>query len=160
MVRKHTKNCPVPLVPTTVDLRVILYEVLGKYKILPGVYKIIISNSAHKITSFWVFVINIIKMNLDWKNCHHYWHSEVHLSREYRRLPPLTFLPVVHLRVCPKCSWKLLSSYICSVSSVQDFFFLSRFSFTNNIYESQDCRGKGRAFLWLFTTSSTGFTGT
>ena len=72
MVRKHIKNCPVPLVPTTVDARVILYEVLGKYKILPGVYKIIISNSAHKITSFRVFVINIIKMNLDWKNCHHY----------------------------------------------------------------------------------------
>ena len=71
MVSKHTKNCPVPLVPTTVDLQVILYEVLGKYKILPGV-KIIISNSAHKITSFRVFVINIIKMNFDWKNCHHY----------------------------------------------------------------------------------------
>ena len=60
MVRKHTQNCPVLLVPTTVGLRVILYEVLGKYKILRGI-KIIISNSAHKITSFWVFVINIIK---------------------------------------------------------------------------------------------------
>ena len=34
MVRKHTKNCPVPLVPTTVDLQVILNEVLAKYKIL------------------------------------------------------------------------------------------------------------------------------
>ena len=60
MVRKHTQNCPVLLVPTTVGHRVILYEVLGKYKILRGI-KIIISNSAHKITSFWVFVINIIK---------------------------------------------------------------------------------------------------
>ena len=47
-------------------------EVLGKYKILPGAYIIIISTSAHTITSFWVFVINIIKMNVDWKNCHHY----------------------------------------------------------------------------------------
>ena len=34
MVIKHTKNCPVPLVPTTVDLQVILNEVLAKYKIL------------------------------------------------------------------------------------------------------------------------------
>ena len=72
MVRKHTKICPVSLVPTTVDLQVILNEVLGKYKILPGAYRIIISNSAHGITSFRVFVINIIKMNLDGKNCHHY----------------------------------------------------------------------------------------
>ena len=39
MVRKHTKICPVSLVPTTVDLQVILNEVLGKYKILPGAYK-------------------------------------------------------------------------------------------------------------------------
>ena len=62
MVSKHTSNCPVPLVPTTVDLQVILYEVLDKYKILPGV-KIIISNSVHEITSFGVFVINMIKMN-------------------------------------------------------------------------------------------------
>ena len=72
MVRKHTKISPVPLVPTTVDLQVILNEVLGKYKILPGAYRIIISNSAHTITSFRVFVTIIIKMNLDWKNCHHY----------------------------------------------------------------------------------------
>ena len=34
MVRKHTKNCPVPLVPTMVDLQVILNEVLAKYKTL------------------------------------------------------------------------------------------------------------------------------
>ena len=72
MVRKHTKICPVLLVPTSVDLQVILNEVLCKYKILPGAYRIIISNSAHAITSLRVFVINIIKMNLDWKNCHHY----------------------------------------------------------------------------------------
>ena len=64
MVRKHRKNCPVPLVPTTVELQVILYKVLCKYKILLGAYKIIISNSAHTITSFSVFVINIIKMNI------------------------------------------------------------------------------------------------
>ena len=61
MVRKHT-----------VDLQVTLNEVVGKYKTLSRAYKIIISNCAHKITSFRVFVINIIKMNLDWKNCHHY----------------------------------------------------------------------------------------
>ena len=72
MVRKHTKICPDPLVPTLVVLQVILNEVLGKYKILPGAYRIIISNSAHTITSFRVFVINIIEMNLDWKNCDHY----------------------------------------------------------------------------------------
>ena len=65
MVRKPTKISPVPLVSTTVDLQVILNEVLGKYKMLPGAYRIIISNSAHTITSFRVFVINIIKMNLD-----------------------------------------------------------------------------------------------
>ena len=46
------------------DLQVILYEVLGKYKIPTGAYKIIISNSAHTITSFRVFVINIIKINV------------------------------------------------------------------------------------------------
>ena len=34
MVRKHTKHCPVPLVPTTVDLQVILNEVLAKHKTL------------------------------------------------------------------------------------------------------------------------------
>ena len=34
MVRKHTKNCPVPLVPTMVDLQVILNAVLAKYKTL------------------------------------------------------------------------------------------------------------------------------
>ena len=34
MVRKHTKNCAVPLVPTTVDLQVILNAVLAKYKTL------------------------------------------------------------------------------------------------------------------------------
>ena len=33
MVRKHKKNCPVPLVPTTVDLQVILNAVLAKYKL-------------------------------------------------------------------------------------------------------------------------------
>ena len=58
MVSKHTKNCPVALVPTMVELQVILYGVLGKYEILSGV-KIITSNSAHKITSFRVFVNNI-----------------------------------------------------------------------------------------------------
>ena len=31
---ENTKNCPVPLVPTMVDLQVILNEVLAKYKIL------------------------------------------------------------------------------------------------------------------------------
>ena len=72
MVRKHTQDCPVPLIPITVDLQVILNEVLGKYKILPGPNKIISWNSAHTIPSFRVFVINIIKMNLDWKNCHHF----------------------------------------------------------------------------------------
>ena len=39
------------------------------------------------------------------------------------------------------------------------FFFLSEFSFTA-IYESQDCRGRGRAFLQLLTTTSTRFTDT
>ena len=34
MVRKHKKNCHVPLVPTTVDRQVILNEVLAKYKTL------------------------------------------------------------------------------------------------------------------------------
>ena len=67
MVRKHIKNCSVPIVPTTVDLQVILNEVLDKCKILRGANRIIISNSAHTITSFRVFVINIIKMKLDWR---------------------------------------------------------------------------------------------
>ena len=34
MLRKHTKNCHVPLVPTSVDLQVILNEVLAKGKTL------------------------------------------------------------------------------------------------------------------------------
>ena len=34
------------------------------------------------------------------------------------------------------------------------FFILSGFSFTN-IHKSQDCRGRGRAFLYLLTTTST-----
>ena len=69
--KTHT-NCPVPFIPTTVDLNVILNEVLGKCKILSGAYKIVISNSVHTVTSFRVFIINVIKVNLDWKNCHHY----------------------------------------------------------------------------------------
>ena len=89
MVRKHTKICPVPLIRTTVDLQVKLNDVLGKYKVIPGACKIVISNSADTITSFRDFVINIIKMNLDWKNCHY---SEVHPSRECKRLPLSPFL--------------------------------------------------------------------
>ena len=38
-------------------------------------------------------------------------------------------------------------------------FFLSWFPFTN-IHESQDCRGRGRAFRYLLTTTSTRFTDT
>ena len=64
MVRKHTKICCVPLVPVMADLLVTVNEVLGQYSILPRAYKIIISNSADTITSFRVFVINIIKINL------------------------------------------------------------------------------------------------
>ena len=64
MARKHTEICPVPLFPTTVDLRVILNEVLGKYKIILGAYKINVLNSTHTIASLRVFAINIIKMNL------------------------------------------------------------------------------------------------
>ena len=131
MVSKHTKNCPVPLVPTTVDLQVILYEVLGKYKILPGV-KIIIWNSAHKITSFGVFVINTIKVNFDWKNSHHYWHSEVHLSRECRRLP-LSPSHQLYTWGCVRSTHESCSRL--TVSSVQDFFFLSflsQITFTNH----------------------------
>ena len=71
MVRKQ-KNSPVPLFRTKMDLHVILSEVLGNYEKLLFAYKIIILKSAHTITSFRVFAINIIKINLDWKNCHHY----------------------------------------------------------------------------------------
>ena len=39
------------------------------------------------------------------------------------------------------------------------FFFLLGFYFTT-IHESQDCRGRGRAFLQLLTTNSTRFTDT
>ena len=72
MVRKRTKICPIPLFTTTVDLEVILNEVLGKYKIILGAYRMNILNYAHTIASFRVFVINIIKMNIEWKNYHHY----------------------------------------------------------------------------------------
>ena len=58
--------------PAKVDLQVKVKDVLGKYKINLGPYKIIISNSAYTITSFRVFVINIIKMNIDWKSYHYY----------------------------------------------------------------------------------------
>ena len=39
------------------------------------------------------------------------------------------------------------------------FFFLIGFSFTT-IYESLDCRWRGRVFPWLLTTTSTRFTDT
>ena len=45
---------------------------------------------------------------------------------------------------------------------VPSFFcliLLSGFSFTNT-HKSQDCKGRGRAFLYLLTTTSTCFTGT
>ena len=44
MVRKHKQIYPVPLVPNAV----ILNEVLGKCKILPGAHKIFFSNSAQQ----------------------------------------------------------------------------------------------------------------
>ena len=39
MARKH-KSRPVPLVPAAAELQVIINEVLGTYKILPGAYKL------------------------------------------------------------------------------------------------------------------------
>ena len=42
-----------------------------------------------------------------------------------------------------ECSYKITETSDVPLNSV---FFLSRFSFTNT-HESQDCRGKGRAFL-------------
>ena len=141
MVRKHTKICPVPLVPTTVDLQVILNQVLGKYKIHAGAYIIIISNSAHTITSFRFFAIDIIKMNLDWKNCHH---SEAHPSRECRGLP---LSPSRYLRTwgcIQKSSWKLLSSYIGLLSNFRNFFFfLSVFFFFPRKFTNQRTAGEG-----------------
>ena len=139
MVRKHTKICPVPLVPTTVDLQVILNQVLGKYKIHAGAYIIIISNSAHTITSFRFFAIDIIKMNLDWKNCHH---SEAHPSRECRGLP---LSPSRYLRTwgcIQKSSWKLLSSYIGLVSNFRNFFFFLFFFFPRK-FTNQRTVGEG-----------------
>ena len=45
-----------------------------------------------------------------------------------------------------------------SITYVQkDFFFYVGFT---NTHELQDCRGRGRAFHWLFTTTSTRFTDT
>ena len=46
-----------------------------------------------------------------------------------------------------------------SKNEVIRFFFLSGFCFTS-IHESQDCKGRGRAFHQLLTTTSTRFTGT
>ena len=104
MVRKHTKNCPVPLVPTTVDLQVILNEVLAKYKILRVPTK------------------------------------SIHL--ENGGASPLTFPPVAHLRVNPKCSWKLLSSYIGLVSSVRSFFFFY-LGFLSRTFANHRTAGEG-----------------
>ena len=147
MVRKHTKICLALLVPSTVDLQVILNEVLGKYKIISGAYKIIVSNSAHTTTSFRVFVIRIIKIILDWKNCHHYQHSEAHPSRECRRLPHSPVRQLHTWGCVRKLLMKVAFIYVGLVSSVRNFFFfLSEYFFTN-IYKPQDCRGRGRAFL-------------
>ena len=49
---------------------------------------------------------------------------------------------------------KLVVSYI-----LQQFFFLSEFSFTN-IHDSKGSRGRERLFLSVFSTTSTGFTDT
>ena len=49
---------------------------------------------------------------------------------------------------------KLVVSYV-----LQQFFFLSEFSFTN-IHDSKGSRGRERLFLSVFSTSSTGFTDT
>ena len=140
MVRKHTQNCPVLLVPTTVGLRVILYEVLGKYKILRGI-KIIISNSAHKITSFWVFVINIIK-------------RIAIITKIVRYIyPENAGISSFHLPTCctpegvPEVLMKVALIFHSFSLKCSGFLFPSRFSFTNNIYKSLDCRGRGRAFL-------------
>ena len=102
MVRKHTKNCPVPLVPTTVDLQVILNEVLAKYKILRVPTK------------------------------------SIHL--ENGGASPLTFTPEGALM-----KFALVLHWF-SLKCPEGFFFLSGFFFTN-IYQSQDCRGRGRVFL-------------
>ena len=52
------------------------------------------------------------------------------------------------------CKLKLFSAAALMQQCV--FFLLSWFSFMN-IHESQDCRGKGRAFLYLLTTTSNRF---
>ena len=159
MIRKHTKICSVPLVPTTVDLQVILNEVLGKYKTLPGTNRIIILNSAHTITSFRVFVINIIKNNLDWRiaiitNVVRHIHPE-----NAGVCPSHLFASYIPEGVSEKLMKIALILYWFSVKYSEFPFFSSGFFFTN-ICESQDCRGRGRVFLWLLTATFTHFTDT
>ena len=57
---------------------------------------------------------------------------------------------------------KIITDAGCDVNkddSSSGFFFLSGFSSTT-IHESQDCKGKGRAFLYFLTTTSTRFADT
>ena len=54
---------------------------------------------------------------------------------------------------------QVLNTPLINYHSVLTHFFLSGFSFTN-IHESQDCRPRGKAFLYLLITTSTHFTDT
>ena len=53
------------------DLQVTLNEVLGKFKTL-GSLQNIDFDLYHTVYSSRFFVINIIKLDLDWRNYHHY----------------------------------------------------------------------------------------
>ena len=63
-----------------VDFPVTLNEVLGKSKKL-GCLQNTDFDLCWIVYSSSFFVINIIKLDLEWKNYQHYWHSEEHLSR-------------------------------------------------------------------------------
>lgn len=60
MVKEFKTCCP----------QVTQNEVQSKTKKLPAAYETYFDFS-HTIPSSWIFVINIIKLNLDWKNYQH-----------------------------------------------------------------------------------------
>ena len=91
--------------------------------------------------------------------------TEVIFKRRIQdRYFPRDFLKLVHLRRRASMQ-SLCTQYIQKQLHVPFkqifffFFFLFEFSFTT-IHELQDCRGRGRAFLSLLTTTSTRFTDT
>ena len=114
----------VHLVSTTVDLQVILNEVLGKHKILPGAYNNF-ELCTFRITSFSVFVINIIKMN---------WIGRIATITNLVRCIYLENASVSLSHLSASCTPECVSESLMKVALFLHWFSLKRSGFLSFFY--------------------------